>query len=188
MTSSGRASSRTSESGTERLRRQSRNTDIGRVNLLFTLACIIRQSETCSGRGHSTRIKDPLSMVKKVILILLLSLVAAPLHVRAGDTGTTEASTPARQPSGSGLPDNVDSAEKQQSGQSKVVIEIPRSQWCQCVRAILDVEGGNIAGCVKSGASEEKLKIFRSREKGSGSLTPVSALLSIAGCSESETE
>jgi hypothetical protein len=73
-------------------------------------------------------------------------------------------------------------------GESKVVAEIPRTQWCQCVRAILDVEGGDIAGCVKSGASEEKLKIFRQRGTGDGSSKSVSFLLSFAGCEESENE
>lgn len=79
-------------------------------------------------------------------------------------------------------------AAKQPEGESKVVVEIPRTQWCQCVRAILGVEGGNIAGCVKSGASEEKLKIFRSRGAGDGSSNSVSFLLSFAGCAESENE
>jgi hypothetical protein len=76
----------------------------------------------------------------------------------------------------------------QPAGEAKVVAEIPRTQWCQCVRAILDVEGGDIAGCVKSGASEEKLKIFRQRGTGDGSSKSVSFLLSFAGCSESENE
>jgi hypothetical protein len=74
------------------------------------------------------------------------------------------------------------------AGEAKVVVEIPRSQWCQCVRAVLGVEGGNIAGCVKSGASEEKLKIFRQRGTGDGSSKSVSFLLSFAGCAESENE
>ncbi|HEY6012237.1 MAG TPA: hypothetical protein VIX18_12295 [Nitrospirota bacterium] len=75
----------------------------------------------------------------------------------------------------------------EEAGQAKVVVEIPRTQWCQCVRALLNVEGGNIAGCVKSGASEEKLKIFRNRGAGTGNTT-VAALLTFAGCSESENE
>jgi hypothetical protein len=74
------------------------------------------------------------------------------------------------------------------SVESKVVVEIPRTQWCQCVRAILGVEGGDIAGCVKSGASEEKLKIFRQRGEGSGSSATVSSLLTFAGCSETENQ
>src|SRR5574341_2277503 len=76
----------------------------------------------------------------------------------------------------------------EEAGQARVVVEIPRTQWCQCVRAILNVEGGDIAGCVKSGASEEKLKIFRARGEGSGSTKTVTALLAFAGCSESENE
>jgi hypothetical protein len=80
------------------------------------------------------------------------------------------------------------SATNQPAGGSKVVVEIPRSQWCQCVRAVLGVEGGNIAGCVKSGASEEKLKIFRQRGTGDGRSESVAFLLSFAGCAESENE
>ncbi len=80
------------------------------------------------------------------------------------------------------------SATSQPAGGSKVVVEIPRSQWCQCVRAILGVEGGNIAGCVKSGASEEKLKIFRQRGTGDGRSESAGFLLSFAGCAESENE
>ena len=116
------------------------------------------------------------------------------MHVRAqddGKSGATEAAKPSSQPAASDsppLPNDPSSADQQPFGQSKVVIEIPRSQWCQCVRAILNVEGGNIAGCVKSGASEEKLKLFKSQAKERSRLTPVSALLSIAGCSESENE
>lgn len=72
------------------------------------------------------------------------------------------------------------------SAEATVVVEIPRTQWCQCVRGILGVEGGDVAGCVKSGASEEKLKIFRQRGQGSGSSTTVTSLLAFAGCSESE--
>ena len=79
-------------------------------------------------------------------------------------------------------------AEPQASGASKVVVEIPRTQWCQCVRAILGVEGGDIAGCVKSGASEEKLKIFKQQGEGSGNSATTSALLTFAGCSESENK
>jgi len=86
------------------------------------------------------------------------------------------------------FPAAVRAEEAAPSGESKVVVEIPRSQWCQCVRAILGVEGGNIAGCVKSGASEEKLKLFRQRGAGGGSSNSVSFLLSFAGCSESENE
>jgi hypothetical protein len=79
-------------------------------------------------------------------------------------------------------------ATQQPAGESKVVVEIPRTQWCQCVRALLGVEGGNIAGCVKSGASEEKLKIFRQRGTGGERSTSVSFLLSFAGCTEKENE
>jgi hypothetical protein len=114
-------------------------------------------------------------MVKKVILILMLLCFILPARVRAEEAG------------GPG-PDGDKKPLSQPSGQAKVVVEIPRTQWCQCVRAILNVEGGNIAGCVKSGASEEKLKIFRARGEGSGSTKTVSALLVFAGCSESENE
>ena len=79
-------------------------------------------------------------------------------------------------------------ATKEPAGQSRVVVEIPRSQWCQCVRALLNVEGGNIAGCVASGASEEKLQIFRARGTGGERSTTVSALLAFAGCTEKENE
>jgi hypothetical protein len=105
--------------------------------------------------------------MKKVIFILMLISFLFPLQVRA-----EEAAPAAKQP----------------AGESKVVVEIPRSQWCQCVRALLGVEGGDIAGCVKSGASEEKLKIFRQAGTGDGRSASVSALLSIAGCSESENK
>ncbi len=67
-------------------------------------------------------------------------------------------------------------------------MEIPRTQWCQCVRALLQVEGGDIAGCVKSGASEEKLKMFRQRGAGDEKATSVQFLLSVAGCVEKENE
>src|SRR5574341_1383989 len=98
-------------------------------------------------------------MVKQVTLLLVLISFLSPARVRA-----------------------------EEAGQARVVVEIPRTQWCQCVRAILNVEGGDIAGCVKSGASEEKLKIFRARGEGSGSTKTVTALLAFAGCSESENE
>jgi len=100
--------------------------------------------------------------MKKVIFILMLVSFLFPAAVRAGEAAP--------------------------AGESKVVVEIPRSQWCQCVRALLGVEGGDIAGCVKSGASEEKLKIFRQRGTGDGRSNSVSFLLSFAGCSESENE
>ena len=45
-----------------------------------------------------------------------------------------------------------------------------------------------MAGCVKSGASEEKLKIFRNRGTGDERSKTVSYLLSLAGCTESENE
>ena len=102
------------------------------------------------------------NLMKKVIFILMLVFSLLPAAARA------EEAAPA--------------------GESKVVVEIPRSQWCQCVRALLGVEGGDIAGCVKSGASEEKLKIFRQRGTGDGRSNSVTFLLSFAGCSESENE
>lgn len=104
--------------------------------------------------------------MKKVIFLLMLVFFLFPAHVRA------EEAVPAANP----------------AGESKVVVEIPRSQWCQCVRALLGVEGGDIAGCVKSGASEEKLKIFKLRGTGDGRSNSVTFLLSFAGCSESENE
>lgn len=105
--------------------------------------------------------------MKKVIFILMLVFSLLPAAVRAEEAAP---------------------AVKQPAGESKVVVEIPRSQWCQCVRALLGVEGGNIAGCVKSGASEEKLKIFKMRGTGDGRSNSVSFLLFFAGCSESENE
>ena len=105
--------------------------------------------------------------MKKLFFILMLISFLFPAAVRAGEAAP---------------------AAGHSSGESKVVVEIPRTQWCQCVRAILGVEGGNIAGCVKSGASEEKLKIFRQRGAGDGRSNSTSFLLSFAGCAESENE
>jgi len=76
----------------------------------------------------------------------------------------------------------------QAAGESTVVVEIPRTQWCQCVRGLLNVEGGNAGACVKSGVSEDKLKIFRQRGTGGERSNSVSFLLSFAGCAESENE
>jgi hypothetical protein len=45
-----------------------------------------------------------------------------------------------------------------------------------------------MAGCVKSGASEEKLKVFRMRGTGDERSKSVSYLLSLARCTESENE
>jgi hypothetical protein len=118
--------------------------------------------------------------LNQIILVLILFFSLFPAHGRAevaDKPGQMENNTP--------LPSSPASPS---SGESKVVVEIPRSQWCQCVRAILGVEGGNIAGCVKSGASEEKLKIFRMRGTGDGKSSSVSYLLSLAGCTESENE
>ncbi len=98
------------------------------------------------------------------VLVCAFLLVIIPLFARAGEA-----------------------QESQPAGESKVVVEIPRTQWCQCVRALLGAEGGDIAGCVKSGASEEKLKIYRQRGANWSSST-VKALLAFAGCSESENE
>jgi hypothetical protein len=126
-------------------------------------------------------------MVKKVILILMLISFILPARVRAEEAGSPGAAGEDKPVSQPATHDDKPAA-TQPAGQAKVVVEIPRTQWCQCVRAILNVEGGNIAGCVKSGASEEKLKIFRGRGEGSGSTKTVTALLAFAGCSESENE
>ncbi len=132
--------------------------------------------------------------MKKVLLFLILFSVMFPVHLRAQEAGKSdpvEGNTPLGQPAksdGQRLQNDSTAAANESSGQSKVVVEIPRTQWCQCVRALLNVEGGNIAGCVKSGASEEKLKIFRSRGAGNGSSATVTALLAFAGCTESENE
>ncbi len=133
-------------------------------------------------------------MMKLIIFAFITISVMYPTHVRAqagGETRLAEENIAQSQPS---LNDSqhsenaVGPATKEASGHSKVVVEIPRSQWCQCVRALLNVEGGNIAGCVNSGASEEKLQIFRSRGAGIGRSTTVSALLAFAGCTEKENE
>src|SRR3990172_9526276 len=129
-------------------------------------------------------------MVKKVILLLMLISFIVPVRGRAEEAGNSGPAGENEQPAQNDEQRVQDGAPAamQPSGQARVVVETPRTQWCQCVRAILNVEGGNIAGCVKSGASEEKLKIFRARGAGSGSTKTVSALLSFAGCSESENE
>jgi len=120
--------------------------------------------------------------------------VTFPAHVRAQDAGKSGlADEPITlgqltKNDSQGSEKAVPSATKEPSGQSKVVVEIPRSQWCQCVRALLNVEGGNIAGCVASGASEEKLRIFKERGAGGGQSKTTSALLAFAGCSEKENE
>lgn len=126
------------------------------------------------------------SYFKCSAIMLLLSFVISVSLAGAEDRDLTGKSSGAADvPSGS---TDTASGTIQPAGGSKVVVEIPRSQWCQCVRGLLGVEGGNIEGCVKSGVSEEKLKIFKSRGTGDGRSNSVSFLLSFAGCTETENE
>jgi hypothetical protein len=126
------------------------------------------------------------SYFKCSAIMLLFSFVISVSLAGAEDRDLTGTSTGAADVLSG--PTDTASGTKQPAGGSKVVVEIPRSQWCQCVRGLLGVEGGNIEGCVKSGVSEEKLKIFKSRGTGDGRSNSVSFLLSFAGCTETENE
>jgi hypothetical protein len=126
------------------------------------------------------------SYFKWSAIMLLFSLVISVSLAGAEDRDVTGTSTGAADVLSG--PTDTASATKQPAGGSKVVVEIHRSQWCQCVRGLLGVEGGNIEGCVKSGVSEEKLKIFKSRGTGDRRSNSVSFLLSFAGCTETENE
>jgi hypothetical protein len=117
-----------------------------------------------------------------LLVFFVISVSVADAEDRASNGVSTGAADVTSGPTDSA------SGTKQPAGGSKVVVEIPRTQWCQCVRGLLGVEGGNIEGCVKSGASEEKLKIFKSRGTVDGRSNSVSFLLSFAGCTESENE
>jgi hypothetical protein len=118
-----------------------------------------------------------------IAVLMCLPFFASPAMAQENNPVSQPTNTTAQPPQEAKSP-----AVQQPPGISKVVVEIPRTQWCQCVRALLGVEGGDIAGCVTSGASEEKLKIFKQQGEGSGNSATTSALLTFAGCSESENK
>jgi hypothetical protein len=130
-------------------------------------------------------------LMRRSLLALLLVSFAATWSAAQEGAGAVSAPSGAASQAGSAAPtagEKTSTSQPAKPGEFNVVVEIPRSQWCQCVRGLLNVEGGNAGACVKSGVSEEKLKIFKERGSGGERSNSVSFLLSLAGCTETENE